>query len=39
LVGLALLASAIYFTLRRLRFGRSTLVLETIPGCIGGWLP
>jgi hypothetical protein len=36
-VGLALLATAMHFTLRRMKFGRSMLVLETMPGCIGGW--
>jgi hypothetical protein len=37
-VGLALLAAVIYQTVRRLKFGRSVLHLETMPGCVGGWL-
>lgn len=38
LVGLGLLYGAIHTTLRFLKFGRSTLELETLPGAIGGWL-
>jgi hypothetical protein len=38
LVGVLLLALAIYQTMRRLKFGRSILVMETMPGCVGGWL-
>ena len=37
-VGLLLLWAAIYQTVRRVKFGRSTLALETLPGCVGGWL-
>ena len=37
LLGLLLLFRAIYLTLRRMKFGPSELVLETRPGCIGGW--
>jgi hypothetical protein len=37
-VGLAILWGAIYQTLRRMKFGRSVLELETLPGCVGGWL-
>jgi hypothetical protein len=36
-IGVATVAWAIYLTIRRLKFGRSTLELETLPGCIGGW--
>jgi hypothetical protein len=35
---MALLAWAIYLTVRRMKFGRCTLHLETLPGCIGGYL-
>jgi hypothetical protein len=37
-VGLIALMIAIYGTVRFLKFGRSYLELETIPGSIGGWL-
>jgi hypothetical protein len=36
-VGVGLLCAAIYLTIRRLKFGRSILELETLPGAIGGW--
>ncbi len=36
-VGLGLLCTALYLTIRRLKFGRSVLELETLPGAIGGW--
>ena len=38
LVGLGLLACAGYATLRYVTHGRSWLELETLPGCVGGWL-
>jgi hypothetical protein len=38
LIGLMLLAGAVRATIRRLKFGRSYLELETMPGCPGGWL-
>ncbi|MEA2708479.1 MAG: hypothetical protein QOF78_1080 [Phycisphaerales bacterium] len=38
LVGIALLAGAVRATVRRAKFGRSYLELETMPGCPGGWL-
>ena len=37
-VGVLILLLAIYVTVRYLKFGRSRLELETLPGCIGGWL-
>jgi hypothetical protein len=37
-IGLIPLGIAIYLTVRYLKFGRSVLELETLPGCIGGWL-
>jgi hypothetical protein len=37
-IGLIPLAIAIYLTVRHLKFGRSVLELETVPGCVGGWL-
>src|SRR5829696_1857403 len=37
-IGLIPLAIAAYLTARYLKFGRSVLELETLPGCIGGWL-
>jgi hypothetical protein len=36
-VGVILLLCAAYITVRRLKFGRSHLELETLPGCVGGW--
>ena len=38
LVGIVLLAAAVHATLRARRFGRSTFVLDTLPGVIGGEL-
>jgi hypothetical protein len=38
LVGLIILGGAIYLTVRYKKFGRSYFELETLPGCIGGWL-
>ena len=38
LFGLLLLVGAINLTMRYLKFGRSNLELETLPGCVGGWL-
>src|SRR5688572_23323408 len=37
-IGLLALAGAIYLTVRYLKFGRSYFELETLPGCVGGWL-
>src|SRR5206468_11930477 len=35
---MAMLGWAIYLTVRRFKFGRSILHLQTLPGCIGGYL-
>jgi hypothetical protein len=37
-VGLLLIVLAIHQTMRHLKFGRSMLRLETLPGCVGGWM-
>src|SRR5207237_4179428 len=36
--GFLMLIGAIVGTIRRLKFRRSTLELETMPGAIGGWV-
>jgi hypothetical protein len=38
LIGLLILGGAIYLTARYRKFGRSYFELETLPGCVGGWL-
>jgi len=38
LVGLAIVGGAIHLTVRYKKFGRSYFELETLPGCIRGWL-